>query len=255
MQKLKYITFGIALSLLIIVPTILIIQVYNGNYKFVNSTSNALSHFTKSNLKQKEQQVKPSDMPPVGRLNNNKDDSHGTAFIVDDHTIITNNHIINGATRNDLAFLPHRNSEQSSTIIPGQNTHITAIHHIKNKDIAVLNTKESLHSFGQMTLTSETPDTYDKTTTYGYPDPRLNIKHINDSKMTKTIFTYMSTKNEKGYVKGIVHPGASGSPMMNKHHQVYGIATFRHSDDDENALSGGYIFTPSLIKDINQYKQ
>ena len=254
MHKLKYIIFGIMLTLFIVLPLFLIIQIHNGNYKFINSTSNTISHFTKGNLKQKEEEVKTNEMPPVGRLNNNKDDSHGTAFIIDNHTIITNDHIVENATRNNLAFLPHRNSKNNTSIVNGQNTHIVDIHHIKNKDVAILNTKESLKPFGKITLTSETPKVYDKTITYGYPDPRLNIKQINDSKMTKTTFTYISTKNKKGYVKGIIHPGASGSPMINKHNEAYGIATFRHSDDDPNELSGGYIFTPDLINKINQYK-
>lgn len=254
MHKLKYIIFGIMLSLFIIIPLFLVIQIYNGNYKFINSTSNTISHFTNGDFKQKEEQLN-NNLPPVGRLNNNKGGSHGTAFIIDSHTIITNDHIVNDASRNNLAFLPHRNSENNSIIVPNQNTHITDIHHIKNKDVAVLNTKESLKPFGKITLTSETPKVYDKTITYGYPDPRLNIKQINDSKMTKTTFTYISTKNKKGYVKGIIHPGASGSPMINKHNEAYGIATFRHSDDDPNELSGGYIFTPDLIDEINQHKQ
>ena len=87
----------------------------------------------------------------VGILSNTKNKVYGTAFVIDDHTLLTNNHVVekgfgvvNKATYDpespsNLKFMPSRNANN----IPYSFT-IKDIKMIKGVDVAVVHTNEKV---------------------------------------------------------------------------------------------------------------
>lgn len=231
------------------------------DYKEMNRTVQIIEKLSHENFNQSENQI-DKNMPPVGRIQNKKQLSHGTAFIIDDHTIITNYHVIKKGLKKQglkhFEFTPHKKPVEfkNNEYVPAFSTPIIDKHKIKDVDLVVLKTKKNLHAYGQLKLSNNTPNKYQETTSFGYPNPKFN-KNIDDSKMTRTIYRFIKKDNhkQKFYVKGVIHPGSSGSPMLNEPGYVYGVASFRHSDDIDQGVSGGVLLNHHIIKNINTHKE
>lgn len=231
------------------------------DYDRMNYITQIVQKLSHQNFNQSEKQI-DHDMPPVGRIEDTKTLSHGTAFIIDDHTIITNFHVIKDGLKDKglkhFEFTPHKKPAEfkHNEYVPPFTTTITEKHKINGADLVVLKTKKNLHQFGKIKLANHAPKKYEETTSFGYPNPKYN-KNINDVEMTRTVYRFITKDTHRGkfYVKGVIHPGSSGSPMLNNKGEAYGVASFRHTNNIKQGISGGYLLNDRIIKDINHYKE
>lgn len=189
---------------------------------------------------------------PVGKIINDNNDSYGTAFIVDDHTIISNSHVTKGDIRKTY-FRPQVNTkhlEHAKTI------EFTEKHEFKNRDIVIIHTKQSLSQYPHYDVTSQYPKWFEPTTSFGYP--YMPKDKNSEFYIHQTTYRFLFHRSERFYVSGTIFHGSSGSPMLNKHGNVYGIATFNYDDENHPSkhkgreISGGQLFTSS---DVNFIKQ
>lgn len=219
------------------------------NTKQLSESTSEYEKTYHKDLRQHEKQI-DSNMPPVGKLEDLTKSTHGTAFIVGPHTIITNYHVVDDHKVKNLMFTPKKKPREfkNNEYVPQLKTKITDVKRIGDKDIAILHTHDDLSKYGHLTLSSKHPERFDETTSYGYPNPVNKNNPIIDYEMTETSYHYLTDRFGKFYVKGVIHPGSSGSPMLNDKGQVYGIASFRHKDDENKSVSGGYLFNHHTIE-------
>lgn len=190
------------------------------------------------------------DRQPIGKLlnKNGKDLTYGTAFIIDDHTLLTNTHVVVGNTKN-LTFIPQMKDNETDKY---PHISINNKHTINGKDLAVVTTDQSLTKYGHYELGTESPSWFDKTQTIGYPT--LPDSAMSEFRMHKTTFRFLFHRNGKFYVAGTIYPGASGSPMFNYKGQVYGVASFRFTHNKEH-ISGGYMLSDADINQIHVFSK
>ncbi|ATF29390.1 trypsin-like serine peptidase [Staphylococcus simulans] len=131
----------------------------------------------------------------IGILSNTKNKVYGTAFVIDDHTLLTNNHVVEkgfGVVNkamydperpSNLKFMPSRDANN----IPYSFT-IKDIKMIKGVDVAVVHTNEKVtDKVTPLKIANEqnikNMKSRDKITTYGYPSKEyLGNDFINDSR-------------------------------------------------------------------------
>lgn len=131
----------------------------------------------------------------MGILSNTRTKTYGSAFVIDNHTILTNNHVVEssfGTQENtkykpenveNLKFYPSRVGNN----IPFTFT-IKDIKMIKGSDVAILHTNEKLtDKVSKLKLASEQSINSlkykDKLTSYGYPTKQyLGENFVNDDK-------------------------------------------------------------------------
>jgi glutamyl endopeptidase len=189
----------------------------------------------------------------VGILSNTKNKVYGTAFVIDDHTLLTNNHVVekgfgvvNKATYDpespsNLKFMPSRNANN----IPYSFT-IKDIKMIKGVDVSVVHTNEKVtDKVTPLKIANEQNikdmKLRDKITTYGYPAKEyLGNDFINDPryKMYKSDGFYLLKVNSDDpqfYSKMIIRMGNSGSPILNSNNEVVGINSGGMNNTNANA--------------------
>lgn len=190
----------------------------------------------------------PHVTQPIGKVENDNTNSYGTAFIIDDHTIISNFHVANKNIKK-IHFKPQLNGKEDTSI------DIKNRHRVADKDIVVMNTKQSLKQYNKYRLTSKRPQWFDKTKSFGYPCMKRNKKSQN--LVYQTTYKYLYQRKGLFYVSGQVYHGSSGSPMLNSEGQVYGIASFNFPKPGKNQesrrISGGYVLTQKDIETIQKY--
>ncbi|QLK86649.1 serine protease [Staphylococcus sp. 17KM0847] len=211
----------------------------------------------------------------VGILSNTKNKVYGTAFVIDDYTILTNNHvvekrfgIVNKAiyepeSPSNLKFMPSRDANN----IPYSFT-IKDIKMIRGVDVAVVHTNEKLtNKVTPLKIANEKNikdmKLGDKITTYGYPSKEyLDSDFINDPryKMYKSEGFYLLKVNSDDpqfYSKMIIRRGNSGSPILNVNNEVVGINSGGMNNTNANAtvrakneLAYVFSFTDYVRKEI-----
>jgi glutamyl endopeptidase len=214
----------------------------------------------------------------VGILSNTKKNKvYGTAFVIDDHTLLTNNHVVekgfgvvNKATYDpespsNLKFMPSRNANN----IPYSFT-IKDIKMIKGVDVVKLlfHTNEKVtDKVTPLKIANEQNikdmKLRDKITTYGYPEKEyLGNDFINDPryKMYKSDGFYLLKVNSDDpqfYSKMIIRMGNSGSPILNSNNEVVGINSGGMNNKNANAtvrakneLAYVFSFTDYVRKEI-----
>lgn len=219
----------------------------------LNEDSNYYAKQNNVDVTQRYDYIK-EDLPPVGRLNDLSSGSHGSAFIVGPHTIITNYHVVRkDLDLNHLTFTPHKQVAQfkDGKYVPEDKTEITDYQKIKDVDLVVLHTKKDLSKYGAYHLTNDTPKKYDVVKTAGYPHIKSKQDTF-DSHMIESTYRFLGDHYNEFYVKGVIYPGASGSPMINKKGDVFGVCSFRRGMNEKESVSGGVLFNKSIIDQIKQ---
>lgn len=187
----------------------------------------------------------------VGRIYN-KGVTKGTAFVVGDHTIITNNHIVRKTTvspdrkqyANDLDKLYNPISADKLEFAPAYNAgsamlgtyEIKDVQMIRGLDIAVLHTKKKIDPrVTRYKLASESSINHlkqnDAIYGVGYPSKDLLpiTYHYNlerNWRMYKFTGYYLQkakTQDPQFYTKMIIRKGSSGSPIFNSNNEVIGV--------------------------------
>lgn len=187
----------------------------------------------------------------VGRIYN-KGVTKGTAFVVGDHTIITNNHIVRKTAvspdrkqyANDLDKLYNPISADKLEFAPAYNAgsamfgtyEIKDVQMIRGLDIAVLHTKKKIDPrVTRYKLASESSinnlKQNDAIYGVGYPSKDLLpiTYHYNlerNWRMYKFTGYYLQkakTQDPQFYTKMIIRKGSSGSPIFNSNGEVIGV--------------------------------
>lgn len=186
----------------------------------------------------------PKAYRSVGRLINYQTDSAGTAVAIDNHTLLTNNHLVEDAKtkpgkRNYCPAKPSmlRFKPMQSPIQTPYTFTVRSVHMIKGVDLAVVHTHENLSNvMTPMPIASEKSieamTFKDPIKIVGYPQPKYFASRF--PKLAKTPNHQMfitegfylnkaTTIEPQFYFNGITRKGNSGSPIMNEHNELIGI--------------------------------
>lgn len=212
--------------------------------------SHTYATFSRHDDKPQIQQIKHTQQP-IGKIINDNHNSYGTAFIVDDHTIISNYHVVKGNI-DRIVFKPQANG----THIDNYPTiKISEKYTLKHRDIAILHTQQSLKKYAHYTLTTTPPKWFESTTSFGYP--HITSDEKSGYYLHQTTYRFLFHRHGVFYVAGVIYQGSSGSPMLNHEGKVYGIASFNYDKPSKNGsdkrISGGSYFTPQDIKWLQQH--
>lgn len=188
------------------------------------------------------------------RIKNDQNNRYGTAFVIDKHTIITNNHVVRDKNKpdiydhidpKDMQFRPSRDGNN----IPYRFS-IKDVNMLKNVDIAVLHTNADLTKYVKpLSLASESSikNLRQYSTIYGvgYPDVAKYFKDTNFKRYEMLKYkgyylqpTYSITP--QFYTKMKIRNGSSGSPIMNIRHQVIGVNSSGFNNSGEFYYDGSF---------------
>ncbi len=144
----------------------------------------------------------------------------GTGFAVDEHTLVTNAHVVANSRRLELSTYDGRTFE------------VTASQRTTIADLAILHVEEPLDAFSILAL--EDPALGDAITVVGYPG---------GGRLTTTSGVVLGETQDPldggaGTVLGtsaVVEPGSSGSPVLNADGQVVGVI-YAKNDADQSFM-------------------
>ncbi len=156
----------------------------------------------------------------------------GSGFAIDDHTIITNRHVIDGRFALEVTGYDGRNI----TVVSSTVSDIA--------DIGVIITEEPLDLW--VSLASTDPGRGDEIVTAGYPrgdELRVDTGVVvgkTDDVIEKSEFVFQTTAQ--------IEPGSSGSAVYGKDGHVVGV--IYASDDDEAVAASSYMVPVSILINI-----
>ncbi|KIX90396.1 hypothetical protein TP70_07850 [Staphylococcus microti] len=186
----------------------------------------------------------PKAYRSVGRFINYQTDSAGTAVAIDEHTLLTNNHLVEDTKtkpgkRNYRPAKPSmlRFKPMQSPIQTPYTFTVRSVHMIKGVDLAVVHTHENLNNImTPMPIASEKSIEAmafkDPIKIVGYPQPKYfasrfpKLAKTPNHQMFMTEGYYLNkatTVEPQFYFSGITRKGNSGSPIMNEHNELIGI--------------------------------
>ncbi|HHU6751523.1 TPA: trypsin-like serine peptidase [Staphylococcus pseudintermedius] len=214
----------------------------------------------------------------IGILSNVKNKVYGTAFVVDDHTILTNNHVVEKGfgTINKALYDPE--NPENLKFTPSRDGHyipytfsIKDIKMITGVDVAIVHTNEKLTNYVQpLKIANEdhikTMNYRDKIVTYGYPAKEyLNnlFSHDLRYKMYQSEGFYLLKANSEDpqfYSKMIIRMGNSGSSIFSANDEVIGINSGGMNNTNANAtiraqneMAYAFSFTGYVREQIMNY--
>jgi S1-C subfamily serine protease len=141
--------------------------------------------------------------------------STGSGFILDEHTIVTNHHVVEGQ------------GILEATLSDGTDVTVTGSAYATNADVAIITTAESLSPAVALSDTSATRG--DTITVVGYPEGDVlvvssgTIKALEADTLDNASFVF-STSAEAA-------PGSSGSAVYNDDGEVVGVLYAGNKDD------------------------
>lgn len=222
---------------------------------------------------------KKAQSTEVGRLKNLKRGSSGTAFAIDKHTLLTNNHVIEhqkthvyerdyqAAKPNELKFNAMETSTDSSNSFEIKDTHM-----IKNADIAIVHTKEDMtkHGIKPIKLEDEKAIKYMHKGTpihsFGYPNMKYfkgtkfdELSKLKNPTQVKSEGYYLgqskNTTEEHIFIQEPLRKGNSGSPILTEDNKVIGV--FPNGFDNTSSNKSAYAkeqmgYAVSLIGNIRE---
>lgn len=170
------------------------------------------------------------------------DNSQGTAFLLKDHGIITNQHVIDGV---NLGTAPHA----ISFSLPGVNKSFSAelVYSNKSEDLAVFYPGPNFSEIKELTRSKRSSIApLDPIISIGYP------KHVEGS--GASIATGQTTQLRRNItfdmwcVDAILMTGNSGGPIFNPSMEVIGVAARGADKNSSNSYIYGFIPIATLSK-------
>lgn len=185
-----------------------------------------------------------------------------TAFAIDQHTLITNQHAITNHKEGRMYDMKQYHFESSVTRSDEQTKRfkIEDYHLIPDSDIAILHTKETMKDdvpkikLGSNNEVKAMQKTGQRIYIAGYPISQHN-------RLTQAKGYTVATFSNNGVLSTIpTSVGYSGSPLINNKNHVVGIHAFGYPKDGNKLsqklhshhIKGGYLFTPEVKKAIQK---
>jgi len=228
-----------------------------------NNSNQALSYakqFSNSDLSINQvKDPKGSGYEAVGRVSNmdgwkgSGKDSMGTGFIVDDHTFITNAHVVetkdgNQAKPQYVKLVTERNGDDKKYTFNAK-----SIKQVPGADAVVIHTRQNMGRLVEPLKLASEKNINDTKFGETIKSPGYNIvKNGDNTRLWESKGkALMTTSNGKELMnKQIFRSGGSGSPMLTSDNQVLGIMAYGYSlngqggyAEADQELSGGFKFT------------
>ena len=224
-------------------------------------------------IKHKDVVDKKSNIAYVLTPSGNNDNLYfaGTAFAIDNHTLITNDHVIRDHT-DDSGFKPHDasqvkinpNRDTSKEYVPQEITP-TNIKMLKSADAAIITVKEDLSK--TMTISKIADESSindmkqnDDITVSGYPGSQDHAGEVGGSYGPKgtpydskaKFISNATSIHPVAYYKGYFEKGMSGSPIYNNNGEIIGVHAGAVGSENGNKadVGYGYTFTKEFRKNI-----
>jgi len=162
--------------------------------------------------------------------------STGSGFILDDHTIVTNHHVVEPAGQLEV------------TLSDGTDVAVESSRYAKNADFALITTVESLHP--PATLSPNNATTGDSVTVVGYPNgEQLVVSHgsittLDYDTLDNAPFVFITT--------AYATHGSSGSAVYNDAGDVIGVLYAGDDETGETAVIPVSLLSEFLNADVLQ---
>lgn len=155
----------------------------------------------------------------------------GTGFVVGSHSILTNAHVIDdakgkAANAKYVKFMMNRDGEKVDYTFSIKN-----IKKIPYADLAVLHTTDDLSKYARpLTLATDAQILALKkgTPLYSVGYPYHGTDDYTTRYWNQAMFLSLSLNNTELMMKDKFRSGASGSPLVDKYFNVYGVRTYSH---------------------------
>ncbi len=164
--------------------------------------------------------------------------STGSGFVLDEHTIVTNHHVVASTGRLEVA------------LADGTDITVTASKYATNADFALITTEESL-SYA-VTLAQADAETGDSITVVGYPEG--GALSVSEGIVEGADFDTLDKASFVQVTTAYAAPGSSGSAVYNEAGEVIGVLYAGSSETDETlivplSLLRAFLTTPSFQVD------
>ncbi len=164
--------------------------------------------------------------------------STGSGFVLDEHTIVTNHHVVASTGRLEV------------TLSDGTDVTVTASKYGTNADFALITTEESLAY--AVTLAEADAETGDSITVVGYPEG--GVLQVSEGVVEGADFDTLDKASFVQVTTAYAAPGSSGSAVYNEAGEVIGVLYAGSSATDETmivplSLLKAFLTTPAFQVD------
>lgn len=146
--------------------------------------------------------------------------STGSGFILDDHTIVTNHHVVESTGRLEV------------TLSDGTDITVTASKYATNADFGLITTEESLAP--AVTLAEADAETGDWITVVGYPDG--GVLSVSEGAIQGADFDTLDNASFVFVTTAYAAPGSSGSAVYDEAGDVIGVLYAGSEETDETLI-------------------
>jgi S1-C subfamily serine protease len=162
----------------------------------------------------------------------------GSGFVLDEHTIVTNHHVVASTGRLEV------------TLADGTDITVTASKYATNGDFALISTEESLAY--AVTLAQTDAETGDSITVVGYPDG--GVLTVSEGIVEGSDVDTLDNASFVQVTTAYAAPGSSGSAVYNEAGEVIGVLYAGSNETDETlivplSLLKAFLTTPTFQVD------